>query len=337
MTLFSILLPVYNAETTLQPCLESILADKGDDWDLHLIDDGSTDKSLDLGYAWARRDARVQITEAPHLGLVSALNTGLERCNGRWVVRMDADDLMAPGRLGGLRDAIGEEKQVDVWSGSVEIFPEHNLQKGLRYYIDWLNSLHTHREILRDLYVESPLVHPAVSFRKSMVLEIGGYRHGRFPEDYDLWLRLFEHGAIFGKVKEIVLSWRHHDARLTFKDPRYSPDAFRRLKVESLVRTRCGPDQPFFVAGAGRDGKRFARAMIEQSCKIAGWFELDPRKIGQKIHNAPVHSYDALPVLKAADLPHIFVAVGVKGARQIIRDLFLAHGLEETVDFTCVA
>ena len=95
------------------------------------------------------------------------------------------------------------------------------------------------------------------------------------------------------------------------------------------------------MAGAGRDSKRFARELEARGRRVAGWFELDPRKIGQRIYGAQVYSYDDLPGLfppgQSTKQPHILAAVGVKGARQIIRDLFLSEGLVEGLDFTSVA
>jgi glycosyltransferase involved in cell wall biosynthesis len=336
---FSILLPVYNAVHTLDDCIESVVSMNSENWTMVLVDDGSTDGSLELASRWARRDRRIVVCKRQHLGLVAALNVGLENCQGDWVLRLDSDDRMAPSRLADLQRSISEDADVGIWTGQVQLFPEQKLQKGLAHYLSWLNSLTSHEHICRDLFVESPLAHPAVSYRRRLILELGAYRDGPFPEDYDLWLRSWEHGVRFGKVPALSVYWRHHAGRLTFTDERYSPEAFRELKVRALCRTRLKSVNEFAMAGAGRDGKRFAKSLMNHGYKVAAWFELDPRKIGQTIYGAPVYSYNDLTALLAGPtkLPHILAGVGVKGARQIIRDLFLAHSLVETVDFTCVA
>ncbi|MDF1665746.1 MAG: glycosyltransferase [Planctomycetota bacterium] len=338
---FSILLPFFNARETLEECLDSVLNNSFESWECVLVDDGSTDSGASLVEARAKLDCRIRLISRPHEGLVAALNTGLEHCRGPWVVRLDADDKMGPERLSGLALAIDKEPSCDVWAGELRLFPAETASHGLHYYVDWLNSLKGHGDISRDIFVESPLAHPSVTYKRELVQELGAYRDGDWPEDYDLWLRLWESGARFGKTEDIAVFWRHHLDRLTFSDPRYRPEAFRELKVELLCRTRLKEEESVWMAGAGRDSKRFARSLEKKGKRIAGWFELDPRKIGQRIYGASVHSYDDLERLfspsKTTKSPHILAAVGVKGARQIIRDLFLSRELVEGLDFTCVA
>lgn len=338
---FSILLPVFNGQETLAECLESILEGSSKKFECILVDDGSSDKSAAIAQEYAFKDPRLCVESRPHEGLVSALNHGLKRCQGDWVIRIDADDRMGAERLEGLERAIARDSACDVWAGQVRVFPEQSASEGLLYYVSWLNSLKSHEDICRDLFVESPLAHPSVAYRRSKVEAVGAYRDGDWPEDYDLWLRLWEAGARFGKFPERAVWWRHHQGRLTFSDPRYRHEAFRELKVELLCRTRLRDESALWMAGAGRDSKRFARSLEKRGRSIAGWFELDPRKIGQRIYGAKVHSYDDFESLfprgSSSKSPHILAAVGVKGARQIIRELFLSRGLVEGLDFTCVA
>lgn len=338
---FSILTPFFNAEETLLECMESVVVNSFESWEMVLVDDGSTDVGSLLVETASEADGRIRLISCPHQGLVPALNKGLEYCRGEWVARLDADDRMGPERLCELDRAIQSDPDCDVWSGELRIFPEETASPGLLHYVDWLNSLEKHQDICRDIFVESPLAHPSVTFRRDLVRQLGAYQYGDWPEDYDLWLRLWASGARFGKTKEIAVYWRHHLQRLTFSDPRYRPEAFRELKVEWLCKTRLKGEERVWMAGAGRDSKRFARSLEKRGKVIAGWFELDPRKIGQRIYGARVHSYDDLERLfspsKTTKSPHILAAVGVKGARQIIRDLFLSRQLVEGLDFTCVA
>ena len=95
----SVLLPMYNAEGTLETCLRSLLRQRMASWECVLIDDGSTDHSLALARRIAARDPRIRLIEAEHRGLIESLNLGIEHCRGAIVARMDADDWMHRDRL----------------------------------------------------------------------------------------------------------------------------------------------------------------------------------------------------------------------------------------------
>ena len=97
--LVSILMPVRDEARTLPECLEDIAAQTLPDWELVVVDDGSTDDSPALLKSWADRDLRIRIFTTPPQGIVPALNTGLAECQGRFIARMDADDHMRPERL----------------------------------------------------------------------------------------------------------------------------------------------------------------------------------------------------------------------------------------------
>ena len=107
----SVLLPAWNAESTLGACLDSLLGQLETDWECILVDDGSTDRTLEIGRSFETRDTRIRVIGRPRAGLVESLNAGLEACHGEFVARMDADDRMHPTRLGVQREAL--EKNPD--------------------------------------------------------------------------------------------------------------------------------------------------------------------------------------------------------------------------------
>ena len=90
---FTVLLPFFNADATLDEAIESILVQTESDWELLLVDDHSTDHSRDIADSWRTRDSRVQVHTNKGKGIVDALNTGIERSKGEWVARMDSDDI----------------------------------------------------------------------------------------------------------------------------------------------------------------------------------------------------------------------------------------------------
>ena len=100
----------------------------------------------------------------------------------------------------------------------------------------WTNGLLTHEEIALARFVESPLAHPSVMFRRSLVERWGGYAEGAFPEDYELWLRWLDAGVRMEKLADPLLIWNDSPTRLSRRDPRYAAEAFYRVKARYLAR-----------------------------------------------------------------------------------------------------
>src|SRR5207247_9233486 len=126
-------------------------------------------------------------------------------------------------------------------------------------HVDWSNTLLSHQEISLARFVESPVVHPSVMFRRELIDRLGGYAEGQFPEDYELWLRWLEAGVRFEKLPEALLRWRDRDARLSRSDPRYDSEAFYRMKAIYLARWLAANNRhhpKIVVCGAGRLTRR---------------------------------------------------------------------------------
>jgi len=187
---------------------------------------------------------------------------------------------------------------------------------------------------VRDLLVESPLAHPSVMMRADVVRSLGGYRDFDGPEDYDLWLRAHAAGWRFGKRREVLLDWRDGPGRLTRRDPRYAPERFRDLKMGALERGALAGGRSVVVWGAGRVGKGWARALLARGHRVAAFVEVDPRKIGQRVHGAAVVGVAGARGFAGA--LHLS-AVGSPGARDRIRSAAGSLGLREGEDLIAVA
>jgi hypothetical protein len=198
----------------------------------------------------------------------------------------------------------------------------------MRRYESWLNGLRDHDAMRRDLFVESPLPHPAVMFRAELVHRVGGYRESAWPEDYDLWMRLFAAGARFAKVPRVLLLWREGGRRLSRVDPRYSPGAFRACKVHYLQEMHLRGRDRVAVWGAGKEGKSLVRHLKRQGLRVTRFIDIDPGKIGRRILGAPVVAPDDL----TRD-DYLVIAVGAQGARGLIRGWLADRGWREPEDY----
>ncbi|HUF89933.1 MAG TPA: glycosyltransferase [Gemmatimonadota bacterium] len=329
------LLPVRDGEDHVDRAIESLVGQTLTDLEILAVDDGSADGTPERLARWAGRDGRVRVLSQPTGGIVPALERARAAARGRWLARMDADDVSAPRRLEHQLACMEESDPLLAACGCrVEYFPRRGLGAGALRYERWINGLVSPAEIERDLFVECPLAHPTFFLDAEAVRAAGGWRDAGWPEDYDLLFRLRERGGRFAKVPAVLLSWRERPGRLSRVDPRYSPGAFRRCKVHWLRRGPLRGGRAVVVWGAGPNGKRFALELQRQGVRVAAFVELDPRKIGKRIHGAPVVSPADIGAHAGA---FCVAAVGQAGARDQIRQALTAAGWREGADFVAVA
>jgi glycosyltransferase involved in cell wall biosynthesis len=331
-------MPCYNVAKTIDEAVQSLLQQNLHEMEIIAIDDGSTDSTLDKLHAWSKQDPRLQILHRPHEGIIPSLNSGLAHCHAPLIARMDADDIAHPDRLIKQVKFLQSNLDLAVTSCLVEGYPPEAVGRGFQIYLDWLNSLITPEEIAREIYIESPLAHPSVMFLKSWLDQVGGYQEHGWPEDYDLWLRLHLAGAKFGKVPEILLSWREHPHRLTRTDRRYSVENFLRAKAHYLCQGLIQQKDAVILWGAGQMGRRLSKHLLRGGAPLVAFIDIDPKKIGRKRRGLPIHAPADIPDLWARfSQPILLAAVGSRGARALIRQRLSSINLEEGYDWWAVA
>ncbi|RMD80520.1 MAG: glycosyltransferase, partial [Chloroflexi bacterium] len=202
--LVSVLMPVFNAERYVAEAIESILRQSFQDFEFIIIDDGSTDGSLDILKRYAARDPRIRLVSRENRGLVATLNEGIELARGQWVARMDADDIALPERLA-LQVRHLEATKADFCGGAVACFGDWRAL--------WRYPL-THEACEVRLLFGVPFAHPTVMGRREVFDRLRYQPEFVFAEDYDLWQRAWAAGYRLVNVPEIVLRYRVHAAQI---------------------------------------------------------------------------------------------------------------------------
>ena len=327
----SLLMPVRNAAETLEATMRTIVAQTFQDFELVVVNDGCADESMDIVKDIFSDFSRLRVLSPGRVGLVAALQCGLESCEGEWIARMDADDLMLAGRLSVQLAAMNEHPDWAVVGSHVHLKPP---TPGMQRHVDWLNGLMSPHDLSREIYIDSPLCPPSVMFRKETVVNLGGYRDVGWAEDHDLWFRLHLAGEPMGVVPQKLHQWHDSPVRLTRTHPRYSTESMMCMKAHYLSKAFGSSMR---IWGAGRDGKRMARALEGEGVEISAFVDIDPSKIGGVRRGS-------VPVIGPGDLnppqpgdPFMIVMVGVIGARDDIRQTLRALNYKETRDFICAA
>lgn len=330
-------MPVYNAAETLPAALESVMAQTDPAWELVAIDDGSEDASWTVLQTYARRDGRIRPIRTPHRGLVAALNLGVAVSAAPLIARLDADDLCRPERLARQRGHLEARPEVGLVGCHVEFGGDPVRSAGYARHVAWTNTLTTHEAIAGGRFVESPIVHPSVMYRRELLARLGPYRAGDFPEDYELWLRWLEAGVRMEKVPEPLLVWRDGPGRLSRTDRRYAETAFFRVKAGYLARwlARHNRHHPEIVLwGAGRITRQRAGPLAREGIVVRAFVDIDPRKVGRRIDGRPVIAPDGLP---RAGTAFVVSYVSSAGAREQIARTLDAAGYRAGVDYVLAA
>ncbi|MFW6324897.1 MAG: glycosyltransferase [Desulfovibrionales bacterium] len=329
----SVLLPVYNAETTLIPALESLFQQSYPHFEIIAVDDGSTDRSGMILQRLSLLDPRLRVISRPHRGIVSALNTAISLSRAPLLARMDADDIALPGRLKVQKELLQVHPETGLVASKVGYLGKRRKNQGYARYVDWTNTLISHKKISINRFVESPLAHPTVMFRKNLVERFGPYREGPFPEDYELWLRLLENGVRMQKIPRTLLFWRDSSGRLSRTHSNYSPEAFSRVKAEYLSQwlTHNNPHHPRVILwGSGRITRKRAGFLLQAGIEFSAYVDIDLNKIGHTIQGVPVLSPDQIPPPGKA---FILSFVSKRGAREEIGWMLDCLGYRIGVDY----
>ena len=329
----SILLPFRDAAPTLATCLASIVRQTEPGWECIGVDDGSKDGGGTQIEAAARNDPRFTLLSHPRRGLVASLQTGLEFCRAPVVARMDADDWMHRDRLAEQLAVLDAEPGLSAIGSRVRIFPRAELRPGRRRYERWLNELGTPESVRNDAYIECPIAHPTLMIRTRVLKEFG-YRAMGWPEDYDLVLRLIGAGHALAVHPRRLLGWRDSPDRLSRRAPEYALERFTACKAAHLADGPLRQGDRYLLWGYGPTGRALRRALLAHGKTPSQIIEVHPRRLGQRIHGAPVVAPAEIP-----SLPRHPLLVSVAGftPRNEIRETLNAMGLREGLHFFCAA
>jgi len=336
--LVSVVLPVYNAEATLGRALKSLRTQTLADLEIIVVDDGSTDDSAALAAAQAVTDPRMRVFRQIHAGVVTAANRGLAEAQGRFIARMDADDVAHPERLAEQVALLEADAELAFASCQVNYGGDTDATAGFSRHVAWTNTILSPEDHRRVQFLEYPLANPTLCGRAEAWARVGPYEDGPFPEDYAWFLRAQAAGCRFRKVPRALLTWSDLPTRLTRTDARYRVEAFFAAKIPFLaswLQRNMSAQRPLALWGAGRITRKRLRPLLAHELPFAGWIDIDPAKIGQTGDDLPIEAPDAL--LRAGEKPFVLVAVGNLGARQQIQAWLAEHDFVEVRDYLLLA
>ncbi len=262
--LVSIGIPFLNCEDCLLDSVRSIFAQTYTNWELILVDDGSTDDSLKIAQSVDDKRVRVLPSDGRNRRLPARLNQIIQAARGEYIARMDADDLSHPNRLARQVGFLESHKEVDVLGTSAYIVLRQVQPVGK------LIMPTTHNVIARRKFKTAPVIHPSVMARSAWFRRYLYDETNIRNEDYELWMRSFSE-SIFHNLPELL----------------YLCDAFTFFSLSKYVKTKHSGARTIWryasrevgrLAAAYYSGRRYAQIIVYAACTLFGLDMLLVRK-----------------------------------------------------------
>ncbi len=222
--ILSIIMPVYNVDSEfLHESIDSVLNQTFGEYEFLIIDDGSTNGCIDIIKTYS--DKRINII-LNHHNFIDSLNKGVNEANGKYIVRMDADDIMLPNRLQEQFDFMESHPEIDVCGSWAEIFGSG--QGTIRTHTE-------HGQIVSSMLLYNPVVHPSVMIHRKVwePMAEAFYPYG-YPcaEDYKLWTNLAVKGFRFANIPAVLLKYRCSNSQVTSSRHKEMHHSTLRIRME---------------------------------------------------------------------------------------------------------
>ena len=329
----SVLLPFHNAEGTLDAAIQSIRAQAFPGWELLLIDNASTDGTGVIAQAHALHDPRIRLLKEGRQGIAFALNTGLAEAQGRYIARMDADDIAHPERLMQQVEYLDAHPVIGVLGTATQFTSTVDESRGMQAFVQWQNELLSPQQHYVKRFVDAPLAHPTVIFRRELLEMHGAYDTGPLPEDHELWLRWMHAGVRFAKMPKALLTWADHPQRLSRTHANYSTEAFFTTKAKWIAawyHRKYAGARRVIIAGTSTLCQERARLLAEHGVPIHAFTDVSGKAV-------PGHVFVPHTGLPGPGEALVISFISQRGTGERIAAFLVSRGLVEGEDFILAA
>ena len=327
--LVSILIPFKNTEEFLSECLQSIIEQEYQNWEVVAVDDHSSDKSSEIVHAYADADDRINVLHNQGDGIIEALKTAYSKSKGQLITRMDSDDIMPTMKLKTMAGSLVAHGKDHLAVGQVSYFSERGIGKGYERYEKWLNSLTKIGTNYSEIYKECVIPSPCWMVYREDLDRCGAFEPKRYPEDYDLAFRFYEKGLRIIPCDQVLHLWRDYDTRTSRTSEHYAQNYFLNIKLHYFLKLNYDTAKPLVVWGAGNKGKEISKGLIERNIDFY-WLCDNPKKIGKSIYGKKMFHFSKLEELNSAQS---IITVANEDAQTTIRRYLLYLGQQNMKDF----
>lgn len=327
--LVSILIPFKNTAHFLAECLDSILNQTYQNWEVLAVNDHSEDTSFELLKTYEKKDERIKVFSNDDIGIIPALRMAYSNSSGSFITRMDSDDIMKSDRLQVMVDSLIKSGEGNIAVGQVKYFSDRGISNGYNRYEKWLNELTSTGKNYNEIYKECVIPSPCwLVFRKDFDV-CGAFEPNNYPEDYDLTFRFYEKGLKVIPCNEILHLWRDYDTRTSRTHVHYAQNYFLDIKLRYFLKLDHNNKRPLVIWGAGFKGKSIAKGLIKKKIDFI-WLCDNPNKINKKIYGKELFHFSILEKLEA---PQSIITVANEDAQIEIKSYLKSLKQKAMIDY----
>jgi len=221
----SVCMPCYNAGKYIEECIESVLNQSFPDFEFVIVDDGSTDHTADIVRNYS--DSRIRLVEKEH-DYIQSLNTSILLAEGKYIARMDSDDVMMPDRLLIQYNYLENHPHIDLIGGGFEYFGNRQ-----GFFSPAINA----SPITMEEMLENDIIaHPTVMIRKEAFSKIPVMyeEEYKYAEGYKLWMTMLAHGLVLDNIPDILIKYRVSHAQNSLKNSNL------KRKITEMIKNEYG-------------------------------------------------------------------------------------------------
>lgn len=327
--LVSILTPFKNTALYLPECLESIIKQTYENWELLIVDDNSSDESFAIVNEFAKNDARIKVLKNSGSGIINALRLAFGNSSGTYITRMDSDDIMHPEKLTCMLKDLQKYGRKHIALGLVKYFSKSGIGDGYAKYESWLNQLTSKGTNYSEIYKECVIPSPCWMIHHDDLITCDAFNPNRYPEDYDLAFRFYKNNIKCIPSNNLLHNWRDYSNRASRTDSNYAENHFLDLKLHYFLKLNHNPSRPLVIWGAGHKGKTIAKLLQKKGVDFI-WICDNPKKIGKHIYNVELFNFDHL---KTYENPQSIITVANSTEQKGIKSYFESLNMKVMNDY----
>ena len=291
MSKVSIIMPAKNAEKWIGATIDSILNQSHSNWELICIDDHSTDNTFEILEQLSNNNPKIKIYKNQGTGIIPALQLGIKNADGRFICRMDADDIMPKYRLKQMADKLNVSTGKTIITGKVEYFSNGDVSEGYLNYQSWLNERVDKADHWKHIYRECIIASPNWMAKKADLINDEIFDQLEYPEDYSMCFLWKQSDYEVHSVPNTTLLWREHPERTSRNSSTYDQESFFNLKLNWFnINHKEGS---IAILGAGQKGKLVINKLKEFTREIK-WYDLKHEQYNSPIEGLYINNYNEL-------------------------------------------
>ncbi len=317
--LVSIIMAVKDTAPYLRACIDSIIAQSYQNWELIAVNDHSTDETPEILAQYAEQDNRIRVYHSDKPRLIPTLQVGYAQARGELINRMDSDDKMPVYKLSLLvSEWLKYGKGTIIAGGTQHFVDEGQVGDGFVRYENWLNEVAKNSTHYQQIYQECVIPSHCWIIHKEDFDAVGAFDPIVYPEDYDLCFRMYRKQLRVVGIDAILHYWRDRSSRISRTWDEYKDNRYFDLKLRYFYELDRDDRRPLVLWGGGRNGKDMAR-LLQKHNDTFHWVCDNSKKIGKDIYGVKMQHYADIPSIENPQI--IIVVSSPEGKDDILHTL----------------